>query len=163
MCPQREKQILRSLFIVVSQLCQMRSVSLCLPVFVWGAVCFIFSCLHSSLIFHFHLFHYFPVSGLHLNSTDYTLFLNDHSWGLRIQKPFGWLGPLGLPYITNHIHRRGRSTCKAYTYLDEHKSHENELKGCFLCAHVCLCFRVCAYVTLHTFHALIPTLFSQYE
>lgn len=51
------------------------------------------------------LFHYFPIWGLRLNSTDYTLFLNDHSWGLQMQKPFNWLGPLGLPYITNHFHQ----------------------------------------------------------
>lgn len=74
---------------------------------------FIFSHFHSLLVFHFHLFHYFRISGFHLNSTDYTLFLNDHSWGLQIQKPFSWLGPLGLPYITNHIHHWGPSTCKA--------------------------------------------------
>ena len=99
-----------------------------------------FSGLHSQqLVFHFHLFHYLPVSELHRNSTDYPLFLNDHSWALRIQKPFGWLGPLGLPYITNHIQHWGRSTCKACTYLDEHKSHENELKNRFLCVSVCVC------------------------
>lgn len=140
---------------------------------------FIFGSLHSSLVFHFHLCHYFPISELHLNSTDYTLLLNDHSWGLRIQKLFGWLGPLGLPYITNHIHRWGLSTCKAYPYLDEHKSRENELKGCFLCVSVCLrycacaCVHVskkneyiilmCAYVISDTFHALIHTIFSLHE
>lgn len=94
--------------------------------------CFIFSSFHSSPLLHFHLRHYFSISELHLNSTDYTLFLNDHSWGLRIQKPFGSLGPSGLPYITNHIQHWGLSTCKAYTYLRGHKSQENELKGCFL-------------------------------
>lgn len=104
--------------------------------------CFIFRSFHSSLLFHFHLFHYFPISGLHLNSTDYTLFLNDHSWGLWIQKPFSWLGPSGLPYITNHIQRWGLSTCKAYTYLDEHISHKNELEGysLFVCVSVCEVF-----------------------
>lgn len=119
------------------QLCRLHSFFFFfLPGFVCG--CFVFYSFHSSLVFHFHLFHYFPISEFHLNSTDYTLFLNDHSWGLWIQKPFSWLGPLGLPYITNHIQHRGLSTCTAYTYLDEHKSHENELKGCFLSVTVCL-------------------------
>lgn len=129
--------------------------------------CFIFSSSHLSLVFHFHLFHYLPISEFHLNSTDYTLFLNDHSWGLQIQKPFSWLlKPWGLPYITNHIHRWGLSTCKAHTYLDEHKSHENELKGCFLCVCVCQCFfvHVCVVqekeIIFHLQHACQSSPFS---
>lgn len=148
------------------------SATFSLPWFVCR--CFIFSSFHLSLVFHFHLFHYFPISEFHLNSTDYTLFLNDHSWGLWIQKPFSWLGPLGLPYITNHIHHWGLSTCKAYTYLDEHKSRENELKGCFLCVTVCLrvcmCYRKkevvhlqCAHGISDAFMWLFHDVFSLYE
>lgn len=125
--------------------------------------CFICSTSHSLLVFHFHFFHYFPVSEFHLNSTDYTLFLNDHSWGLWIQKPFRWLGPLGLPYITNHIRHWGLSTCKAYTYLDEHKSYDNELKGFFSSGSVCLCWKKEYFIYSALVISLVVNRFTLYS
>lgn len=140
-CVRREKNKY-SIFIVVSQSSAVFCASVFARVCMRHASALYSADFHSSLVFHFHLFHYFPISEFHLNSTDYTLFLNDHSWGLWIQKPFSWLGPLGLPYITNHIHHWGLSTCKAYTYPDEHKSHKMSSEAVsfvFLFVCVCMC------------------------
>lgn len=101
--------------------------------------CFIFCNLHSLLTLHFHLFHYFPVSQPHLNSADYT-FLNDHSWGLQIQKPFGWLGPSGLPYITNHMHHYQHARRTLILMNIKAMKMSSKTASCVIC---CLCVLVC--------------------
>lgn len=106
--------------------------------------CFIFSNLHSLLILHVHLFHYFPISQPHLNSADYTLFLNDHSWGLQIQKPFGWLGPSGLPYITNHVHHYQHARRTLILMNIKATKTSSKAASCVIC---CLCALVCVRVS----------------
>ena len=156
MCPWMEKQIEHSVFIVLSQPSVRHIVCVCVCDRWATALSAATSAHRLYLGFIYSIICQYPKP--HLNSADYALLLNDRSWGLQIQKPFGWLGPLGL--AIHHKQHPPISTCKAEAGPNEHKSLGNELKGCFLCDRLfpcalfvyllekglfqCMCVRTCS-------------------